>query len=124
MSSNVRSAYRRSFPTPFAAALAAAVAAAALTGCSSATIENIPVAIGGLPTDTPARPLNPGEYPAVHDMPAPRPEPVLSDNDQKRIEDDLAAARDRQESSTGTLPKKKTPAPALVSTPSGTSRDP
>ena len=69
--------------------------ALALAGCS------IPVAdlpIVGLPANTPARPANPGEYPAVHDIPAARAEAVLTPEQQDKIEKDLVAARNRQAS--------------------------
>lgn len=50
----------------------------------------------GLPANTPARPANPGEFPAVHDIPGPRPEAVLTPEQQEKIEKDLVAARNRQ----------------------------
>ena len=66
-----------------------------LGGCS------IPVAdlpLVGLPANTPARPANPGEYPAVHDIPAPRQDTVLDQAQQDKLEKELVAARDRQAS--------------------------
>ncbi len=69
----------------------------ALGGCS------IPVAdlpLVGLPANTPPRPANPGEYPAVHDIPAPRGETVLDQAQQDKLEKELLAARDRQDSGT------------------------
>jgi hypothetical protein len=37
----------------------------------------------------------PYAYPAVHDMPPPRGSTVLTDAEQKKLEDDLIAARNR-----------------------------
>jgi hypothetical protein len=50
--------------------------------------------LGGLPTDTPERPATQLAYPAVHDMPPPRAKAVLTDDELKRAEQDLIAARD------------------------------
>jgi hypothetical protein len=66
-----------------------------LAGCSS-TIEKLPAAVGGLPADAPERTETPVAYPAVHDMPPPRSNAVLSADEQKKAAADLAAARDRQ----------------------------
>ena len=52
----------------------------------------------GLPANTPARPATPGEFPAVHDIPAARAEAVLTPEQQEKIEKDLVAARSRQAS--------------------------
>jgi hypothetical protein len=71
-------------------------AAVVLPGCSASTIgDQIPTAIGGLPEGAPQRPANPPAYPAVHDMPPARDSTVLSEQDQKKLEADLAAARER-----------------------------
>lgn len=66
-----------------------------LGGCSI-PFSDLPVV--GLPANTPARPAAPGEYPAVHDIPAPRAETVLTPEQQEKIEKDLVAARNRQAS--------------------------
>jgi hypothetical protein len=52
--------------------------------------------VGGLPAGTPERPSAPAAYPAVHDMPPPRNDTVLTDAEQKKIQNDLNAARDQQ----------------------------
>jgi hypothetical protein len=86
------------FSTSRAAGRGAVVLAAALilAGCSASTIgDHLPAAAGGLPADAPARPANPGQYPAVHDLPPPRQETVLTDEEQKKLEADLVAARNR-----------------------------
>ncbi len=64
-----------------------------LAACS-VSIADLPVV--GLPEGAPARPKDPGEFPAVHDMPAAREQPALDPAEQVRIEGELAAARDRQ----------------------------
>ena len=80
-------------------ALAAALIAGAglLGGCSggSTIADHLPTALGGLPEGTPQRPTTASAYPAVHDMPPPRPTTVLSDAEQTKLESDFAAARTR-----------------------------
>ena len=63
---------------------------ALLAGCASA-----PTAMGGLPAGAPARSITTGAYPAVHDMPPPRETTVLTSEEQKKLQDELAAARAR-----------------------------
>jgi hypothetical protein len=64
-----------------------------LSGCSS-VVADLPIV--GVPEGAPKRPKNPGAFPAVHDMPAPREQTALDPAEQIRIENELAAARDRQ----------------------------
>ena len=83
-------------------------AAAGLGGCAS-TSESIAdrasqSSIIGLPADAPARPVDPVTYPAVHDMPPPRPNTVLTGMEQQKLEADLVAARDRQQAAAGIKP--------------------
>ena len=67
-----------------------------VAGCSSANIaDNLPAATGGLPQNAPQRPSMPGTYPAVHDMPPARSSVVLTEDEQKKLEEDLIAARKR-----------------------------
>jgi hypothetical protein len=96
---------------------ALAVAATAwLAGCAgmsqqlATTASQMPGI--GLPADAPPRPVAQGEYPAVHDMPAPRNSVMLTEIEQQKLEDDLASARDRQQRSVGLPPAepKKTKA--------------
>jgi hypothetical protein len=68
---------------------------AVLAGCGSMIADNMPTAVGGLPESAPQRPTNPAAYPAVHDLPPPRSEAVLTSEEQRKLEDDLIAARDR-----------------------------
>jgi len=55
--------------------------------------------MGGLPEGTPERPAGPaGSYPAVHDMPPPRGgKAVLTEDEKKKVEAELAAMRAEQE---------------------------
>ena len=72
--------------------------AAGLSGCSPGPIiDKIPADIMGLPAGAPARPETPYNYPAVHDMPPDRASVPMTDEEQLRLERDLANERDRQE---------------------------
>ncbi len=57
--------------------------------------DHLPAAVGGLPEDAPARPGAAGDYPAVHNMPPARSTATLSNDQQKQLQDDLVAARNR-----------------------------
>jgi len=63
-------------------------------GACSVPLADLPVV--GLPAGAPARPAEPGAYPAVHDMPAARAEPVLDPTEQVKVENDLKAVKERQ----------------------------
>jgi hypothetical protein len=84
--------------------------AVAMGGCSS-TLSEMPTQLGGLPAGTPERPATQSAYPAVHDMPPPRPNSVLSADERKKAEAELTALRARQEKragaigTTGSIPK-------------------
>ncbi len=71
--------------------------AVALAGCSAGSTigDHMPNALGGLPEGAPQRPTKPSAFPAVHDMPPPRGSTVLTDAEQRKLEDDLVAARTR-----------------------------
>ena len=72
------------------------VVAAVITGCAAATIaDHMPAAVGGLPEGAPPRPETPSAYPAVHDMPPPRSDTVLTSEEQQKVEDELVAVRNR-----------------------------
>ena len=102
MVSKSRRAYRRA--TEFVAAsakakfvpLLALTLAAGLAACAS-TVADLPPQLGGLPAGTPERPATPVAYPAVHDMPPPRPNTVLTEAERKKAEAELAELRARQE---------------------------
>ncbi|RTL48637.1 MAG: hypothetical protein EKK40_17185 [Bradyrhizobiaceae bacterium] len=80
-------------------AAAGAVLAAGLLMCAcSMPLTDAPLL--GLPENIPPRPETPAAYLPVHDMPAPRSAPVLTPEEQARIEKELAAARDRQNAKT------------------------
>ena len=80
-----------------------------LAGCSaSSVIDKLPADVG-LPAAAPARPDVPYEYPAVHDMPPTRTSVTMTEEEQMRLEKELAAMRDRQE---GRPQAGKKPAPA------------
>ena len=85
--------------------VAALAAAAALTGCASISQKFADVASQmpgiGLSANAPERPAEPAAYPAVHDIPPPRNSVVLTNFEQQKLEDDLVAARDKQQSSAG-----------------------
>jgi hypothetical protein len=69
-----------------------------LAGCSTAPLmEKLPASMGGLPSDAPARPATPREFPAVHDMPPPRADEPMTDEEQLKTEKALTSARDRLE---------------------------
>lgn len=95
-----------------------------LAACSSGSInkltDSMPASIGGLPADTPERPEVQPAYPAVHDMPPPRPNTTLSAEEQVKLENELTAIRVRQEVITGTAPAapKRAQAPAAAPAPS------
>jgi len=82
---------------------------ALLTGCASTIGDNLPNATGGLPANAPARSVEPAVYPAVHDMPPPRTDTMLTEDEVKKAEDELLAARNRQERQTAQTPEKKKP---------------
>src|SRR5262249_61937101 len=79
--------------------------AAALGGCAS-TFADLPSQVGGLPAGTPERAAEPMAYPAVHDMPPPRRDVVLTAEEQKKATAELTALRTRQEKQAGTTDKK------------------
>jgi hypothetical protein len=67
-----------------------------LGGCST-VLSEIPSQMGGLPAGAPARPAaGAPAYPAVHDMPPPRSAVVLSEEERKKVEAELAAMRAEQ----------------------------
>jgi hypothetical protein len=99
--------------------IVAIVAAAGVSGCGSInqkfseTMSQMPAI--GLPAGTPERPAATPDYPAVHDIPPPRNSVMLSDFEQRKLEDDLVAARDQQQSALGVKPVAKKPEPAAKS---------
>ena len=87
-----------------------------LAGCSVApTLERLPASMGGLPADAPAKPAAPKAFPAVHDMPPPRADTPMTDEEQLKAEKALRAAGDRTagkrqpDDDDADAPKKATP---------------
>jgi hypothetical protein len=76
-------------------------AAVILASCAS-TLSELPTQAGGLPEGAPERPASTLPYPAVHDMPPPRSTAVLTEEEKKKVEAELAAMRDQQARRAGT----------------------
>src|SRR5215510_4224801 len=91
-------------------------AATAISGCTTHIADSVPPVVGGLPEHTPARPATAPEFPAVGDRPQARTEGLLSEEERKKLRDDLTASRDRatkSEQAVNEQPaKKKLAAPA------------
>jgi hypothetical protein len=68
--------------------------AGSLASCSS--MAQLPVSVGGMPQDAPKRPQIAPAFPAVHDMPPPRKSAVLTEEEKKRVEAELAVVRAQQ----------------------------
>jgi len=66
-----------------------------LVSCSTVMSE-MPTQVGGLPAGTPQRPAVAPEYPAVHEMPPPRTAAVLTEEEKKKVEAELAVMRAEQ----------------------------
>jgi hypothetical protein len=66
-----------------------------LVSCST-MLSEMPTQAGGLPAGTPERPAVAPEYPAVHEMPPPRATAVLTEEEKKKVEAELAAMRAAQ----------------------------
>src|SRR6185295_6517669 len=100
----------RGRPRHWLAAIALVGGGILLGACSASTIaDHMPTAAGGLPEDAPKRPAIQAAYPPVHDRPPERPS-ILTAAEQKRLEDELAAARARVD--------------AAVNPPAGSARKP
>jgi hypothetical protein len=96
---------QQAWPRRVAATALLFAAAAILPGCSATTVaDHMPTAVGGLPEGTPQRPATPAAFPAVHDLPPKREDTVLSYEEQKKLADDLIAARKRATGATGAKP--------------------
>jgi hypothetical protein len=80
---------------PFIGLALVCVGSVVCVSCST-VISEMPSQVGGLPEGTPDRPAAPPTYPAVHDMPPPRATAVLSEEEKKKVEAELAAMRDEQ----------------------------
>ncbi len=88
------------------------VAASGCTSSTSHTLASMPEAVGGLPKGTPERPDDGKAFPAVHDMPPPRPNSTLTPEQVKSVEAEISFARDRQKKQAGAPIPDDPPAPA------------
>jgi hypothetical protein len=105
---------------------------ASVGGCASISEKLSSQAGGlpgvGLPANAPERPATPLAYPAVHDMPPQRGATLLNEVEQQKVEDDLVAARERQQESAGvarpasTVRKRAAPAPTPRAIPASSNR--
>lgn len=77
------------------------------SGCSTGDIDKIPQEFGGLPAGAPARPAQAPAYPAVHDMPPQRAATVLDAEQQRKLETDLIAIRNRQPNQQKNIAREK-----------------
>jgi hypothetical protein len=59
-------------------------------------MAQLPVSAGGMHQDAPKRPQIAPAFPAVHSMPSPRNSPVLTEEEKKRVEAELAVMRAQQ----------------------------
>ncbi len=107
------------------AAVGLVLAGGLLSGCTSAAFSDLPAPIG-LPKDAPARAAIQPEYPAVHDLPPPRPNTVMTEKERKDLEKELAAERDRLSRANRSKSGKKTAKRRRKTRaePAGSSRDP
>ena len=102
---------RRNPPAPFAASLALALALV-LSGCSS-TFDVLPEKMGGLPASAPERPAEPKAFPNVYEVRPTRQAAPLNDDEQKKLESELATLREQQKQLANPPPP---PAPAKKAT--------
>jgi hypothetical protein len=79
----------------FARAAVVCAGAVLLAACST-VLSEVPAQMGGLPAGAPPRPDVAPAYPAVHDMPPPRSAAVLTEEERKKVEAELAAMRAEQ----------------------------
>ena len=105
---------RRNPPAPFAASLALALALV-LSGCSS-TFDVLPEKMGGLPASAPERPPEPKAFPNVYEVRPTRQAAPLNDDEQKKLESELATLREQQKQLANPPPP---PPPAKKAAPAG-----
>ena len=83
---------RRNYPAPALLPLAFALA---LSACSS-TFDVLPEKMGGLPAGAPERPAEPMAFPNVYEQRPTREAKPLNDEEQKKLESELATLREQQ----------------------------
>jgi hypothetical protein len=92
-------------------------------GCSTSAIDSIPQWAGGKSESTPERPATDMEYPPVNDRPPARNSRVVSEEEQAKIERELATAREAQAKQAAQVKKERAgmianqPKPAAKTTP-------
>jgi hypothetical protein len=95
----------RQFNLGVPASLLALAGALMLSSCANTTNltdlgnklgNELPTAVGGMPEGAPERPQTQPNYPAVHDMPPARNTKVMTEEEKKRLETELAAMREQQ----------------------------
>jgi hypothetical protein len=59
-------------------------------------IDAVPTWAGGEPVGAPQRPATPAEYPPVNDRPPARDTKLITEQEQSKLENELAAARSAQ----------------------------
>ena len=95
-------------------ACAALLCGLVLGGCSTSSIDQVidrvPASVGGIPTEAPERPVQQVAYPAVHDMPPPRPNTTLSAEEQVQFEDEMTKVRASQQAITAASDGQPKPA--------------
>lgn len=79
----------------------------AAAGCSTSAIDSIPQWAGGKPESTPERPAAEMAYPPVNERPPARDSRVVSEEEQAKIERELAAARDAQAKQAAQVKKER-----------------
>ncbi|MEA2880262.1 MAG: hypothetical protein QOF14_5458 [Hyphomicrobiales bacterium] len=106
-----------------ASALLALAVALALSACSS-TFDILPEKAGGLPASAPERPAERPAFPNVYEVRPTREAKPLNDEEQKKLESELATLREQQKqlanpppptpsaAKTAAAPAKKAPAKA------------
>jgi hypothetical protein len=67
-----------------------------MTDMGSKLGNELPTAMGGMPAAAPERPETQPAFPAVHDMPPPRNTKVMTEEEKKRVEAELAVMREQQ----------------------------
>jgi len=91
----IQAAWRPLTWRPLIGLALACVVSVCLASCST-VLSEMPTQAGGLPAGTPERPATAPEYPAVHDMPPQRATAVLTEEEKKKVEAELAAMRAEQ----------------------------
>ena len=77
------------------AILALILALPVFTSCST-VLSQLPESMGGEPASMPERSATPAAYPAVHDMPPPRTDAVLTEKQRQDATSELDEIRARQ----------------------------